>query len=72
MLISDQGTLVRTRASEVPVVGRDAQGVTLIRLGDGERLVGLERIEDVESPAEDAGLVEESDGQDLAGEDNQA
>ncbi len=47
MLISDQGTLVRTRVSEVPVIGRDAQGVTLIRLGEGERLVGVERIDDV-------------------------
>ncbi len=45
MLISDAGTLVRTTAEEVSVMGRDAQGVRLIRLGEGERLVQLARIE---------------------------
>jgi DNA gyrase subunit A len=41
MLISNQGTLVRTRASEVARVGRNTQGVTLIRLPDDESLVGV-------------------------------
>src|SRR5262249_42123567 len=41
MLISNQGTLVRTRASEVARVGRNTQGVTLIRLPAEEKLVGL-------------------------------
>jgi DNA gyrase subunit A len=45
MLISDQGTLVRTRADEVSQVGRNTQGVTLIRLPDSESLVGVVRIE---------------------------
>jgi DNA gyrase subunit A len=45
MLISDGGTLVRTAAAEVSIVGRDAQGVRLIRLGEGERLVQVARIE---------------------------
>ncbi len=49
MLISDQGTMVRTRVDEVSVMGRDTQGVTLIRLGEGEHLVGIERIEEVSS-----------------------
>jgi DNA gyrase subunit A len=44
MLISDQGTLVRTRAAEVARVGRNTQGVTLIRLPDGESLIGIERV----------------------------
>ena len=44
MLISDQGTLVRTGSDGVSVVGRNTQGVTLISLRDGEKLVGLERI----------------------------
>lgn len=48
MLISDGGTLVRTRASEVAQTGRNAQGVRLIRLGEDERLVGVEAIESVE------------------------
>ncbi len=49
MLISDQGTLVRTRVSEVSTVGRNTQGVRLIRTVEGEHVVGLQRIEEVES-----------------------
>jgi DNA gyrase subunit A len=45
MLISNQGTLVRTRAAEVARVGRNTQGVTLIRLPAEEALVGVVRIE---------------------------
>jgi DNA gyrase subunit A len=45
MLISSSGTLVRTPLSEVSVQGRNTQGVRLIRLDDGSRLVGLERVE---------------------------
>ena len=44
MLITDGGKLVRTRVNEVSVLGRNTQGVKLIRLSAGERLVGLERI----------------------------
>lgn len=57
MLISDGGTLVRTRASEVAETGRNAQGVRLIRLGENETLVGVEAIEAVEE--EDDLLAEE-------------
>ena len=46
MLISDQGTLIRMRASDVSVVGRNTMGVTLVNLNEGERLAGLERIVD--------------------------
>ncbi|HVC29092.1 MAG TPA: DNA gyrase subunit A [Gammaproteobacteria bacterium] len=49
MLISNGGTLVRTPASDVSVIGRNTQGVRLIRLDDGEQLVGIDRIEMVES-----------------------
>ena len=49
MLISDKGTLVRTRVNEVSVVGRNTQGVRLIRTADDESVVGLERIEEIES-----------------------
>ena len=41
LLISDMGTLVRTRIGEVSVQGRNSQGVTLIRLSDDEQLVGI-------------------------------
>lgn len=45
MLITDGGTLVRTRVSEISVVGRNTQGVTVIRLSKGEKVVGIDRIE---------------------------
>ncbi len=46
MLISDQGTMVRTRVDEVSVLSRNTQGVRLIKLKEGERMQGLERIEE--------------------------
>ncbi|MCB1837675.1 MAG: DNA gyrase subunit A, partial [Alcanivoracaceae bacterium] len=52
MLISNQGTLVRTRVDEVSLLSRNTQGVTLIRLGEGETLVGVERIPELEGAAE--------------------
>jgi DNA gyrase subunit A len=51
MLISNQGTLVRTRTDEVSVLGRNTQGVRVIRTKEGETLVGVERVEE---PDEDA------------------
>ncbi|MDE0420904.1 MAG: DNA gyrase subunit A [Gammaproteobacteria bacterium] len=44
MLISDQGTLVRTHAADVSETGRNTQGVRLIKLADDAKLVGVERI----------------------------
>ena len=55
MLISNAGTLVRTRVSEVSTVGRNTQGVRLIRTGENEQLVALQRIEEIE----DAELIED-------------
>jgi DNA gyrase subunit A len=49
MLISSTGTLVRTPVDEISVLGRNTQGVRLIRLAEGERLVGIERIEGLEN-----------------------
>ena len=48
MMISNQGTLVRTRVEEVSLLGRNTQGVTLIRLGEEERLVGVEPIPELD------------------------
>ncbi|MFT4256607.1 MAG: DNA gyrase subunit A [Pseudoxanthomonas sp.] len=45
LLISDGGTLVRTRAAEISQVGRNTQGVTLIRLSEGEVLQAVERLD---------------------------
>lgn len=58
MLISDQGTLVRTRVAEVSSLSRNTQGVTLIKLGNGEKLVGLERVQEPsDDEEEDAGAA---------------
>ncbi|MEW6691719.1 MAG: DNA gyrase subunit A [Pseudomonadota bacterium] len=54
MLISDQGTLVRTPVAEVSRLGRNTQGVTLIRLGKDEHLVQIERIQSVGEAEETA------------------
>src|SRR5690606_27605557 len=48
MLISTGGVLIRTRVSQIREMGRSTQGVTLIALGEGEKLAGLERIEERE------------------------
>ncbi len=49
MLITTSGTLVRTRVAEISEMGRNTQGVRLIRLSAGEKLSGLERIENIEA-----------------------
>lgn len=59
MLISDQGTLVRTRVDEVSSSGRNTQGVTLIKLAKDESLVGLERVQVLASIEDDADVERE-------------
>jgi len=58
MLITSAGTLVRTPVADVSVMGRNTQGVRLIRLDESDRLVGIER---VEQDAESAGDSEASE-----------
>ena len=60
MLISDQGTMVRTRGDEVSVVGRNTQGVRIIRLKENENLVSLARIAEPQE-SEDSDSVETVD-----------
>ncbi|MBR7887821.1 DNA gyrase subunit A [Marinomonas sp. A79] len=62
ILITDQGTLVRTRVTEVSCQGRNTQGVTLIRLTNDEHLVGIERV------VEDDEHLDEDDVDDVAEE----
>ena len=52
MLISSNGTLVRTGVDDISVMGRNTQGVRLIRVGKEQRLVGLARIESIEDDEE--------------------
>jgi DNA gyrase subunit A len=56
MLITNAGTLVRTRVAEISLVGRNTQGVRLIRLQSDEQLIGLARIE-----ADEADEVQDPD-----------
>jgi DNA gyrase subunit A len=60
MLISDQGTLVRTRVSEVSVISRNTAGVRLIRTVVNEHVVGLEPIAEVSEELIDGELAEET------------
>ena len=52
MLITNAGTLVRTRVAEISRMGRNTQGVRLIRLGEGEKLVGIDAIVEGEEEQE--------------------
>ena len=85
MLISDQGTLVRTRVDEVSSLSRNTQGVMLIRLAKEESLVGLERVQEPTETDEDEALEDGEQGdvevtdaqapvitQDIVSEDEQA
>ena len=56
MLISSNGTLVRTPMGEISIVGRNTQGVRLIRLDEGDRLTGVEQVESLPEELEGAEL----------------
>ena len=68
MLITDGGTLVRTRVEEIRELGRNTQGVTVIRLNPGEKVVGMDRIPVLEGESEEAsepGEVGETDSTEI-------
>ena len=65
MLITDGGTLVRTRVDGISVVGRNTQGVTIIRLDKKEKVIGVDRIEGL------AGVDDEIDDADLEDADTE-
>ena len=72
MLITNGGTLVRTRVNEVSIQGRNTQGVRLIRLSEDEKLVGLDRIANLSSDDAEADAAEQSaetDASEPSGED---
>ena len=52
MLISSNGTLIRTGVEDISIMGRNTQGVRLIRVESGQRLVGVARIEAMEDDAD--------------------
>ena len=55
MLITDQGTLVRFKVSELSIIGRNTQGVRLINVASGEHVVGMQRIEEMQDDGQDNG-----------------
>ncbi|PHM63657.1 DNA topoisomerase (ATP-hydrolyzing) subunit A [Xenorhabdus ishibashii] len=61
MMITNGGTLVRTRVSEVSVVGRNTQGVTLIRTAENEEVVGLQRVAEPDDDDDDDNVATPSD-----------
>ncbi|SUC09551.1 DNA gyrase subunit A [Pasteurella canis] len=63
MLITDAGTLVRTRVSEISIVGRNTQGVRLIRTAENETLVGLQRVCEVDD--EDPEVIDNESAVDI-------
>lgn len=62
MLISNKGTLVRTPATGVSSIGRNTQGVTIIKTGSEEKVVGLQRIDEIQE------VVAELDAEDASDE----
>jgi DNA gyrase subunit A len=72
MLITDGGILVRTPVDGISVVGRNTQGVRIIRLDKGEKVIGVDRIEGLvgenEEIAEDEAFQE--DGQELSNDED--
>jgi len=61
MLITDNGTLVRTRVKEVSVIGRNTQGVRIIRTVEDEHVVALQRIDEIEEEDVPEGTEENSE-----------
>lgn len=64
MLITNTGVLVRTRVAEIREMGRATQGVTLISLDDGAKLIGLQRIaenDEPQAPANEDDIQEEGE-----------
>ncbi len=72
MLITEGGTLIRTSVDQIPVVGRSAQGVKLISLGEGERLRYVERIVALEGDNETDADPDADPGPDQDHQDNDA
>jgi len=66
MLISTGGVLIRTAVAQIREQGRSTQGVTLIALDEGEKLAGLERIDERDDQVNGNGSGGEDGGEDAA------
>ena len=58
MMITEKGILMRTKVTEIRATGRNAQGVTLINLDDGDKLVAMAKIDAKETPVGEAATGE--------------
>jgi DNA gyrase subunit A len=54
LLVTDQGQLIRTRAAQVRIAGRNTQGVTIFRTAEDEHVVSVERVEGSEDDNDDS------------------
>ena len=70
MLITDGGTLVRTRTAEISILGRNTQGVRVIRPADNEKVIGLDRVANLADENEQDD--DENDAEILASDDSAA
>ena len=59
MIITDKGTIIRIKASDISILGRNTQGVTLMRANDGGKVVSIETIKEEEDQAEDSDATPE-------------
>ena len=75
LLITDDGTIIRTAADSIRICGRATQGVRLMRVGDGSRIVGVARAEkedeDDETDAPENAAEESDAGEDVSAEPNE-
>ena len=75
LLITDDGTIIRTAADSIRICGRATQGVRLMRVGDGRRIVGVARAEkedeDDETDAPENAAEESDAGEDVSAEPNE-
>jgi DNA gyrase subunit A len=71
MLVSDAGTLIRTPIDDIRIARRQTQGVTVFRMGEGERVVSVARLGDIgpsEGSAGDGSAGDEApSGEDAGG-----
>jgi len=70
MLITSGGVLVRTRVDEISIVGRNTQGVRVIRLDKKEKVVGVDRVDGLDDEDESDELIENNDS-DVSPETNE-
>jgi DNA gyrase subunit A len=64
MMVTDKGKLIRTDISSINIISRNTQGVRLIHLGAGEKLIGIARLFDEDEEVQDLDSQIQTDGGD--------